>query len=114
LESANKGAKFMLQRDSQHSEQCWFLAIPKSFAPTPPKFPLGLFVRLSGRYQNRPDMTFYGQVMGIEWDERFGFWVYAVEPPAFHVFAEDTEMLRESALEQRLIEDGCPIEQVSG
>lgn len=103
----------MLREDSQHSAQCWFLTIPKFMAPTPPKFPLGLFVRLSDSYQHTPQVTYYGRIVGILWFEEYGEWSYSVEAPMFHRSYYDSDCLYESELEQRLAEDGWELSEVA-
>ncbi len=95
----------MLAENSQHLSECWLWAIPKSVAPTPPKFSIGQFVRLSNFYQRDSGVTVYGKILGIEWDDKFHHWVYAVWPPSYHPFADDCDILNEADLEQRLCEE---------
>jgi hypothetical protein len=95
----------MLAENSQHSGECWLWAIPKSVAPTPPRFTMGQLVKLSDMYQLEPYTITYGQIVGVEWDVIFSRWLYSVQVPNYHNYYDDIEILKEFEVEQRLLKE---------
>ena len=103
----------MISADSQHSSECWLLAIPKTFAPIAPKFPLGLPVKLPARYQLDPGQITYGQIIGIEWYSALAEWRYIVEAPEDHPWVDDLLTLDDGQIERLIEQPSTPSDLAS-